>query len=314
MSAGISIGGEVAWCSDGTLTWYLEEMVAEAGRLDPNDVMAHHLRDELECRGVGGILLLEAVLTDLARVQGFRHLFEVASRQIALGVATDRYATAYQKAYADEVVFLLDRAVWDFETRHRTTAVPVSDAPINPEPRRPRWTMFPGTTSRIVKIVETCRQRSRLPIEASLSLPLPWMEESRFGLAFFWASQGGPSSARFLSAPYCRTIVDPCRPTEMTFESLDPGSLGIPADAARLSPRVGVGLAAVDRKARRTQFEDLTDQVAVLFVNRADPSPIDVQATLASYRDAFEALSVIALRPAYRALSPQLFEWLELDW
>lgn len=169
-------------------------------------------------------------------------------------------------------------------------------------------------TQRIVERVDAERQRTRIPREGSLSLPIPSIERGRLHLAFFWASQGGPANARRMSAPYCRMSVDPSGPNLLVnCEWLDRGTLGIPGSAVPLSPRVGAGLQADERKALRARFDEMTDRVAARYGEHPVSPDVDPDGSLAAYREAFLALSVIALRPAYRALSPSFFDWVRLD-
>ena len=171
-----------------------------------------------------------------------------------------------------------------------------------------------GPTARVVRAVEAAPGRRMLPLEAALSLPVPSLRNGCALLTFFWVSHGGPANARGVSAPYCRVIVDPRHPDDATFERVAPGSLGVRDTDAPFRPTIGEGIAAGARKARVAAFHALGDRMLVCYALHADRPEQAASGSLdllMSYRHSFEKLAITALRPAYLALSPAFFSWLD---
>lgn len=156
-----------------------------------------------------------------------------------------------------------------------------------------------------------------LPLEAVLSLPVPALQGRQALLAFFWCSVGGPIQNRTISVPFCRTLADPASLGSIRFLPATARELGIdlPANAALGKPTIGGSVAAAERKQVQGDFYRAMDRILVLYA-RAAASPNAFpdeteRAELAAYREAFHRLAVTALLPAYRALSPHFFAWMD---
>ena len=165
-------------------------------------------------------------------------------------------------------------------------------------------------TARAVRAVEANAQRATLPREAFLSLPVPIVFAQQPHLVFFWASQGGPANRRTVSAPYARTRVDPEHPEGAVFERLEARTFGFAADAS-LRPTIGGSVGAGERRAVWSRFYAMTDAVLALYAGEAKAIDTAAAGLLDAYRLLFDRIAVIALLPAYKALSPHFFDWLE---
>lgn len=178
------------------------------------------------------------------------------------------------------------------------------------------------TTEQTIAAVQAAPYRAQtLPLEAVLSLPVPALEGGQGLLAFFWCSAGGPILNRTISVPYCRTLADPNKSDtaqSLRFQAVEPRDLGIdlPRTANLGKPTIGGSIPAAEMKQTRTDFYRATDTVLALYARlalspNAFPSEQERE-ELFNYREAFHRLAVVALLPAYRALSPHFFAWMEV--
>lgn len=174
------------------------------------------------------------------------------------------------------------------------------------------------TTEQTIAAIQAAPYRAQtLPLEAVLSLPVPALEGGQGLLAFFWCSVGGPLQNRTVSVPFCRTVADPRDRNALVFEPVEPYELGIdlPRAATLGKPTIGGSIPNAEMKQARASFYSATDQMQEYYAcwmlsPNAVPSECE-RVLLSDYRDAFHRLAVIALLPAYRALSPDFFAWLE---
>ena len=176
------------------------------------------------------------------------------------------------------------------------------------------------TTEQVVAAIQAAPYRAQaLPLEAVLSLPVPALEGGRALLAFFWYSAGGPVQNRTVSTPYCRTLADPDSleaAQGIRFQMVEPRALGIdlPGTGAFGKPTIGGSVPAAEMKQVRADFYRATDGALALYARSAlAPHALpgeDERQELAAYRAAFHRLAVVALLPAYQALSPHFFAWL----
>ena len=175
-----------------------------------------------------------------------------------------------------------------------------------------------SSTEQAAEAIQATPYRSTtLPLEAAASLPVPLLENGKVMLAFFWCSFGGPLLNRTVSAPYCRTIADPEHLEHIRFQSVHPRELGIdvPQVASLGKPTIGGSVSSAEMKQVRADFYQATDTVRVLYARMATspnsfPSENE-RANLLAYRAAFLRLAIVVLLPAYRALSPHFFAWMD---
>ncbi len=175
-----------------------------------------------------------------------------------------------------------------------------------------------SSTEQVVAAIQASSyRRNSLPIEAVASLPVPTLEEGKVLLAFFWCSVGGPIQNRTISAPYCRTLAAPDALGDIRFLPVQPRDLGIPLprNAPLGKPTIGGSVPAAEMKQVRADFYQVTDRIMETYA-RAATSPNafpdeSERAEMIAYRAAFRRLAVVVLLPAYRALSPHFFAWMD---
>lgn len=174
------------------------------------------------------------------------------------------------------------------------------------------------TTEQVIRAVEQNPQRwQHVTREAALSLPVPLLRAGQEGLAFFWYPVGGPIQNRVVGAPtFCvqasLSLLDDV--TFLSAESVDLG-LGIASGQPLGKPTIGGGVPASEMKKVRGDFYLATDQVLALYARSAaipNAFPDECERSeLTAYREAFRRLAVVVLLPAYRALSPHFFAWMD---
>ena len=114
----MSLDGKVAWCSNGTLEWYLEGMRDEATRTcGPTAPITRHVQESYDARSMGQILFLDALLTDVEETTRFRQVFETVAADIASRVDANPYASRYQQDFAAEVRAMLGQAIERLSSR-----------------------------------------------------------------------------------------------------------------------------------------------------------------------------------------------------
>jgi len=175
-----------------------------------------------------------------------------------------------------------------------------------------------SSTKQVVDAIQAMPYRSAtLPLEAGESLPIPLLENGKVVLAFFWCSFGGPIQNRTVSAPYCRTVADPENLKDIRFQSIHPRDLGIdiPQIASLGKPAIGGSVPAAEVDRVWADFYQATDTIRVLYARMATtpnafPNESE-RAKLLAYRNLFHRLAIVVLLPAYRALSPHFFAWMD---
>ena len=176
-----------------------------------------------------------------------------------------------------------------------------------------------SSTQQVVEAIQVTPYRSNtLPLEATASLPISLLENDQVVLAFFWCSFGGPILNRTVSAPYCRTIADPEHLERIRFQTVHPRELGIdvPQVASLGKPTIGGSISSAEMKQVRADFYYATDTMRVLYARMATspntfPSENE-RAKMLAYRNVFHRLAIVVLLPAYHALSPHFFAWLDV--
>ncbi len=174
------------------------------------------------------------------------------------------------------------------------------------------------TTEQIIRAVEQHPQRWQdVTRESALSLPVPVLSDGQAGLAFFWYPVGGPIQNRTVGVPTHRVQAGLSQLDGITF--LPTGSaemgLGIGSGQPLGKPTIGGGIPPVEMKQVRGDLYRATDQMLEIYARTAtapNAYPDEAErAAMAAYRAAFRRLAVVVLLPAYRALSPHFFAWMD---
>lgn len=176
-----------------------------------------------------------------------------------------------------------------------------------------------STTEQIIQAVEQHPQRwQKVTREAALSLPVPVLSAGQAGLAFFWYPVGGPIQSRVVGAPTYRVLAGLSQLDSITFLPTDSAQMGLGVASGQPlgKPTIGGGVPPAEMKQVRADLYRTTDRMLEIYA-RAAASPNvypdeDERAEMAAYRAAFRRLAVVVLLPAYRALSPHSFAWMDV--
>ncbi len=169
------------------------------------------------------------------------------------------------------------------------------------------------TTAEVAEAVNRHPERLRkITRESSLSLPVPTGSPGQEQLAFFWYPAGGPANKMVAGAPTFRVTASLTRLDDIQFLPVAPedtrlgGAPATPLGDLRVGGPVGPGeLRSLQAELYRTLDAVLDLALAVAPVPDAD------KAAVASLSALYRRLAVLVLLPAYRALNPAFFAWLE---
>ncbi len=148
--------------------------------------------------------------------------------------------------------------------------------------------------------------------ESALSLPVPQGGPGQEQLAFFWYPVGGPVQDRTVGIPTFRVTASLSRLDDIQFQPVTPEELGFSAPpGARLGkPTIGGLVGPGELTPLKAELYSTLDGVLDLALAGA-PVPEADKAAAARLSALYRRLAVILLLPAYRALNPAFFDWLE---
>lgn len=169
------------------------------------------------------------------------------------------------------------------------------------------------TTEQVAEAVSRRPERlQKITLESALSLPVPTGGLGQEELAFFWYPVGGPVQNRTIGIPKFRVIASLSRLDDIQFLPVTPEEMGLSAPpGTRLGkPTIGGLVGPGELTPLKTELYGMLDAVMDLALAAA-PVPDADKAAVANLSALYRRLSVIVLLPAYRALNPAFFAWLE---
>jgi hypothetical protein len=152
-----------------------------------------------------------------------------------------------------------------------------------------------------------------ITIESVLSLPTLATQNDRTHVEFFFYPVGGPIDNRQVWAPYYRVTSSANAPYDIQYQPIQPNELdNIPTESPLGSGNLNIS--------SRTEYDA---QLKILYTLAAQlidlyPKPIDTlteseQQAIADYRHHFNQLVHQPVLPAYIALNPTFFQWLDVS-
>lgn len=169
------------------------------------------------------------------------------------------------------------------------------------------------TTAEVVEAVTKHPERLRqITRESSLSLPVPTGSPGQEELALFWYPAGGPANRMIAGAPTFRVLASLSRLDDIQFLPLAPDDTRLGAvPATPLGDlRVGGPVGPGELRPLQAELYGTLDAVLDLALTAAPVPDADKEAA-ANLSALYRRLAVIVLLPAYRALNPSFFAWLE---
>jgi len=169
------------------------------------------------------------------------------------------------------------------------------------------------TTAQVVEAVRQHPHRwEKVTRESALSLPVPAGAPGDEMLTFFWFPAGGPVNNQTVGAPTFRVLASLNRLDDITFLPAGPADSGTGvAPATPLgTPRIGGPVTQGEMKTLDAELYGALDSLLDLALTGTPPRG-DEAATASRLYALYRRLSVVVLLPAYRALNPVFFAWLE---
>jgi hypothetical protein len=191
------------------------------------------------------------------------------------------------------------------------------------ESRPPSPPIDTNTTSGIVEAISSQRWENKMPMSSSISLPVPELKEDKIILNFFLYLFPGPLNNKKILPPFSRVQVSLYQPEDtIEFVSIEPQALNI-----NVSPMTELG--SIQKDLPYTSEEEIEKRVneylqkESIFHNAVDhlikiyPKSIATLAeeeklSIKTYRDYFYNKDEVEfLLPAYQALNPHFFTWID---
>jgi hypothetical protein len=165
-------------------------------------------------------------------------------------------------------------------------------------------------TSDIIEAVDSHPHRwQEIPLETALSLPVPLINTEQPSLGFFIYSVGGPITHRVIGPPTHRVVASLQNLEHIQFVHVTASEMGFAADTTLETivpePR-GEGAESYDNLVK--QLCVALDQLVQVYANT--PELLEKQ-TAQDYQRLLSRLEKRSLLPAYHALNPHFFKWLE---
>ncbi len=169
------------------------------------------------------------------------------------------------------------------------------------------------TTIEVVEAVNRHPERlQKITRESALSLPVPLGSPGQEQLAFFWYPEGGPIQNRTVGIPKFRVTASLNRLDDVQFLPVTPEELGLSAAPGTRLGKPTIGGLVGPGEFTTLQADLYTALDAVLDLALAAASAPDAdKAAVAHLNALYHRLAVIVLLPAYHALNPGFFAWLE---
>jgi hypothetical protein len=150
-----------------------------------------------------------------------------------------------------------------------------------------------------------------ITLESAMSLPTLRLNDGKVFVEFYFYPSGGPIDNRQIWPPYYRAISQVDRPYEVKFIPIDPQELG------QILTKQPLGSGYLPTQSRDeyeaklpslyTQFDRLID----FCPKPASEINMTEKQVVTEFYSLFYSLAQVSLIPAYKALNPSFFDWLD---
>jgi hypothetical protein len=152
-----------------------------------------------------------------------------------------------------------------------------------------------------------------IPLEAALSFPIPLVDGEHRKVGFFYYSIGGPITNRLVGPPTYRVSADVGKIERIEFVPVTPQEMGID-----VSPDTALEKIELEpRKEGAESYDNLVSQLCASFdrIIEIYPKPVKSlseieEQDICTYQSLFNKMAKHSLIPAYIALNPHFFTWL----
>jgi hypothetical protein len=178
---------------------------------------------------------------------------------------------------------------------------------------QPGSLVIPFSIEALIKVIDEHPLRWEvITLESALSLPTLSIKNSETYFEFFFYPIGGPRNNRQIWPPYYRVISWANDLENLEYQPIHPNELG-----QSISFDEPLGLEVIDDQPR-SEYEaqlktlySLAEQLIEIY-----PKSIEIQSeanrqVVSNFSQNFHQLKQQSLLPAYKALNPEFFQWLE---
>lgn len=152
-----------------------------------------------------------------------------------------------------------------------------------------------------------------ITIQSVLSLPTLITQNNQTHVEFYFYAVGGPIDNRQAWAPYYRVTSSPTAPYDVQFQPIQPDELGnIPTESPLGDGNLNISSRA-EYDAQLNTLYTLAGQLIDLYQKPIDILSDSDKQAIADYRQHFKQLVQQPVLPAYLALNPTFFHWLDLS-
>ena len=152
-----------------------------------------------------------------------------------------------------------------------------------------------------------------IPLETALSLPVLVLDGGHPTIGFFYYSVGGPFDNRVVGPPSHKVIVNASNLEQIQFIPVTPQEMGLDVAPDQALEKIEL----VPRKEGVESYDYLMNQLCITVDHLFQfyPKSPDLlneaeKQYILTYKTLFNKLVKKSLIPAYKALSPQFFDWL----
>jgi hypothetical protein len=191
------------------------------------------------------------------------------------------------------------------------------------EPRPSRPLIDTNTTAGILKAISAQSAIKKLPMSAIISSPVPAQSEGEIYLEFFLYFKSGPFNNKKVLPPFSRVQVALGQAEDMLeFVSIKPQDLNL-----NVEPKTELGCIRkafsstseeeINKKVdeylqKENEFFKSIDHLIKIYLKPIEMLLEEEKLSVKTYRDYFYAKEEVEfLLPAYQALNPHFFEWID---
>jgi hypothetical protein len=151
-------------------------------------------------------------------------------------------------------------------------------------------------------------------LETALSLPVPLVRDGTYSLVFFIYPVGGPITNRLIRPPVARVNASATERDQIQFILVTPQEMRLDVEPGTALERMepvprATGAASYDNL--MAQLCVTVDDLLVMYPKAAESLSESDKHNAQTYQNLLEKMAQRSLIPAYKALNPDFFDWLD---
>jgi hypothetical protein len=167
----------------------------------------------------------------------------------------------------------------------------------------------------IIEAVDSHPDRwGNFPLETALSLPVPLVQDGKYSVVFFIYPVGGPITNRLIRSPIAGVIASATELDQIQFIPVTPQQMGLDVEPGaaleRMEPTLrGEGAESYDNL--MAQLCATVDHLLLVLPKAVGLLSESDKQNAQTYQNLLEKMAQHSLIPAYKALNPHFFDWLD---